>query len=310
LPISRIGQYFQAIDQEVAMHSSTTGFAGPTSSRGASKGSGRQGRGWNGLEIELCQIRAGVTRVPATPYHRLGIHVGPPVNAFCQCDGRHHRRVQSHGDIDVVPAGLDGTWEDDADCSILRLRVTPALVRQAACDLDLDPDGVHIAPQFQLRDQGIEHIAWALNTELRTDLAADRLYAESLSMALAVRLVQGAVPRTMVAAAQTLSSGQKRRLVEFIQTHLDQDLSLVDLARIAAISVSHLKVLFRRTFAMTVHQYVIYRRVERARVLLSLGKTPASQVALEAGFAHQSHMAKCMKRVLGITPGSITRTRR
>jgi AraC family transcriptional regulator len=289
------------------MDGSTTGFSAPTSSQGAIVG---QRRGWSGLEIELCQIRAGVTRVPATPYHRLGIHVGPPVNAFCQCDGHHHRRVQSHGDIDVVPAGLGGTWEDDADCSILRLRVSPALIRQAACDLDLNPDGVAIAPQFQLRDRRIEHIAWALNTELRPDVASDRLYAESLSMALAVRLVQGAVPRTIASVGQTLSSRQKHRLVDFVQTHLDRDLSLVDLARVAAISVSHLKVLFPRSFGMTVHQYVIHRRVERAKVLLSLGKMPASQVALEAGFAHQSHMAQCMKRVLGITPGSITRTRR
>jgi AraC family transcriptional regulator len=271
---------------------------------------GVQRRGWNGLEIEFSQIRAGVTFVPATPYHRLGIHFGPPVNAYCQCDGHHHRRVQSHGDIDVVPAGLDGTWEDDADCSILRLWVSPALVRQAACDLALDPDRVHIAPQFQLRDRRIEHIAWALNTELRMDVASDRLYAESLGMALAVRLIQGAVPRTIVAAGQTLSSRQKRRLVDFIHAHLDQDLSLVDLARIAAISVSRLKVLFRRTFGITIHQYVIHRRVERAKVLLSLGDMPASQVALETGFAHQSHMAQCMKRVLGITPGSITRTLR
>jgi AraC family transcriptional regulator len=292
------------------MDSSAAGFADPTSSQSASTGMGGQRRGWSGLEIEFSQIRAGVTRVPAAPYHRLGIHFGPPVKAYCQCDGHHHRRVQSHGDIDVVPAGLDGTWEDDADCRILRLWVSPALVRRAACDLALDPDRVHIAPQFQLRDERIEHIAWALNTELRTDVASDRLYAESLSMALAVRLIQGAVPRTIVAAGQTLSSRQKRRLVDFIQAHLDQDLSLVDLARIAAISVSHLKVLFRRTFGMTVHQYVIHRRVERAKVLLSLGDMPASQVALEAGFAHQSHMAQCMKRVLGITPRSITRTLR
>jgi AraC family transcriptional regulator len=295
---------------EVAMDSSTTRFAGSTSKQDASKGLGGQPPGWSGLEIELCHIRAGVTRVPATPYHRLGIHFGPPVNAYCQCDGRHHRRVQSHGDIDVVPAGLEGAWEDDADCSILRLRVSPALVRQAARDLDLDPERVEIKPQFQLRDQRIEHIAWALNTELRMDLGSDRLYAESLGLALAVRLVQGAVPRTIAAAGQTLSSRQRRRLVDFVEAHLDRNLSLADLARVAAIGVSHLKVLFRRSFGMTVHQYVIHRRVERAMVLLSQGKMPANQVALEAGFAHQSHMAQCMKRVLGITPGAIARTLR
>jgi hypothetical protein len=54
------------------MDCSTTGFARRTSSQSASPGMGGQRRGWNGLEIEFSQICAGVTRVPATPYHRLG----------------------------------------------------------------------------------------------------------------------------------------------------------------------------------------------------------------------------------------------
>ncbi|WP_204266198.1 hypothetical protein, partial [Escherichia coli] len=71
-----------------------------------------RGRGWIGLEAEFGLIRAGLTKVPASLDHRLGIHVGPSVNAACRCDGRVHRRVQSHGDIDIVPAGLAGEWED------------------------------------------------------------------------------------------------------------------------------------------------------------------------------------------------------
>jgi AraC family transcriptional regulator len=82
------------------------------------------------------------------------------------------------------------------------------------------------------------------------------------------------------------------------------------MAQVAAISVSHLKVLFRRTFGMPPHQYVIRRRVERARTLLYQGKMPLSQIALEAGFAHQSHMAQCMKRILGVTPAALIRMQR
>ena len=79
-----------------------------------------------GVGVEQRRIAAGLTHyVPASINHRLGIHVGAPVNASCHCDGRHHRRVQSDGDIDIVPAGLDGDWEDDADCTILRLWVSP-----------------------------------------------------------------------------------------------------------------------------------------------------------------------------------------
>lgn len=76
-----------------------------------------RGRGWRGLEAELLRIPPGRTHIAGTPYHRLGIHVGRPVRAQCRCDGREHRRLQKHGDIDVVPAGLDGVWEDDGECT-------------------------------------------------------------------------------------------------------------------------------------------------------------------------------------------------
>jgi AraC family transcriptional regulator len=67
--------------------------------------------------------------------------------------------------------------------------------------------------------------------------------------------------------------------------------------------------LFKRSFGVPVHEYVIQRRVERARTLLLRGALPASQVALDAGFSHQSHMARCMRRVLGITPAAIVKSR-
>jgi len=266
-------------------------------------------RGWSGLEVEFLRIPAGMTYVPGSSSHRLGIHFGRSVNADCRCDGRRHRRVQSHGDIGVVPAGLDGTWEDDAECSILRLYLSPALFRRTVMELGRNPDKVVPTLNLQLRDARIEAIAWAIKAELEADAPSDPLYAETLGVALAVRLVE-AEPHSVgrdVGAPQTLSPRQRRQLVEFIETHLDEALSLEALAEVASLGVSHLKTLFRSTFSMPAHQYVIRRRVERARVLLLSSDMPASQIALAAGFAHQSHMARCMRRVLGVTPGTIAR---
>ena len=271
-----------------------------------------RGRGWSGVEAEFRRIPAGATKVSATPSHRLGVHYGPSVNAICRCDGRVSRRVQSHGDADFVPAGLDGEWEDDADCSILRLSVSADLVRQTAEDLGIDPDRMNLAPRFQMRDPGIAHIAWALKAELEARTFADRLYADSLGVALAVRLISlhsGGV-ESLPAAARTLSPRQRRRLREFIEANLDQSLSLSDLAAVAGIGTSQLKALFRATFGQSVHQYVVRRRVARAKALLLLGELPISQVALEAGFAHQSHMAHWLKRILGVTPRDVTSSQR
>jgi len=270
-----------------------------------------EGRGWNGLEAEFLRIPRGLTVVPGGAPHRLGIHFGTAVNADCHCDGRRSRRIQKHGDIDIVPAGLDGSWEDDADCNILRLRLSPGLFRRAAADLGRDPARIMLRPAFQLRDARIEAIAWAIKADLEAEEPSDPLYAESLGMALAVHLLQrGEKPSHDGAAlGQNLSPRQRRLLVEFVETHLDRPLSLADLARVAGLSISHLKTLFRNSFGLPVHQYVVRRRVECARRLLLSGDMPMSRIALEAGFSHQSHMANCMRRVLGTTPSEIARMR-
>lgn len=99
-------------------------------------------------------------------------------------------------------------------------------------------------------------------------------------------------------------------MTSFIEEHLDQPLSLAAIADVAGVSASHLKTLFRRSTGLPVHRYVVQRRVERARQLIVRGDLPASQVALAAGFAHQSHMARCLRRALGVTPSALARSAR
>ncbi|MFK0166227.1 helix-turn-helix domain-containing protein [Rhizobium sp. NPDC090279] len=266
-------------------------------------------RGWKGLEANFLHIQAGRTHVSGSQTHRLGIHFGRAVNAFCQCDGRQHRRRQAHGDIDIVPAGLDGWWEDDRDCTILRLNIAPELLQSAADALGRNPDTVSLAPKFQLRDSRMESIAWAIKAEIEAPIPSDRTYAEALGLALAIRLVEGdgQAPADATPTGVTLTNRHQRRLVDFIEAHIDQSLSLADLAATVGLSVSHLKPLFRATFGMPVHHYVLTRRVERARLLILSTEMPLAEIALATGFAHQSHMTHWMRRILGLTPGMLSR---
>jgi AraC family transcriptional regulator len=56
-----------------------------------------------------------------------------------------------------------------------------------------------------------------------------------------------------------------------------------------------------------VHRYVMERRVERAKTLLMQDRLTITEIALAAGFAHQSHMARHMRRVLGVAPRAMKR---
>lgn len=94
-------------------------------------------------------------------------------------------------------------------------------------------------------------------------------------------------------------------MIEYIEAHLDADLTLAELAGVAGFSPSHFKGLFRAATATPVHRFVQQRRVERARTRLLDGDASVTEVALETGFAHASHLARCMRRLLGSSPSQI-----
>lgn len=271
------------------------------------------GRGWTALDANLVHLPPGLARAPAGERHRLGIHFGPPVNADCTVGGVRMRGVQKPGDIGFVPAGADGSWKDDADCRILRLTFRPSLLEHVAEVLGQDAAKVEPRPRLRLRDARIEAIGWAIKADLEADTPSDPLYIDLLANALAIRLIElddrhGS--NAELSPKSGLPARQLRLLTDFIEANLDRELRLADLVTVAGVGATRLKTLFRNSMGMPVHQYVIRRRVECARALIATTAMPLSQVALAAGFAHQSHMASTMRRILGHTPGEIARSSR
>jgi AraC family transcriptional regulator len=266
-------------------------------------------RSWSGLEVALIATRAGVTRTLPSRDHRLVCHVGRPVRTTCRTDNRTHHRLQSRGDLDLVPAGIPGIWEDDESSSVLLIHVSPELLAAAAVRAGIAGERIELVPQLQLRDPKLEHLAWAFEAELGSEPDGDPLYGESLGMAIAAQLVRRY--RTCATAREPeggLSPRQLKRVVEHIEEHVDRRLALAELAVVAGVSASHFKALFKRSTGLPVHQYVVRRRVERARLLLLQEKTISiADVAAQTGFANQSHLARWMRRVAGMTPTDVQR---
>lgn len=153
----------------------------------------------------------------------------------------------------------------------------------------------------------LESLAWALSAEKDAGYPCGRLYFDSLAVAVAARLVRCHSTFAGEPGKQNgrMADRRLRQVLSYIEDNLNQDMSLGEIAAVAGVSVSHFKTLFRESVGLPVHQYVIRRRVERARMLLAEGKLSISQIAFETGFAHQSHMARHMRRVLGVSPKAL-----
>lgn len=259
------------------------------------------------LDVSVTHFQAGRTEMPARPYSVICMFLGQSVDISCIRSGRIRRGREVAGDLDIVPAETQCAWETKQSGSTLVMRVPASLLRAVATELDLNPAHVELADRFQLRDPQIEHIGWALKADIDAGCTGGRLFRESLGTALAARLLQRHNARSL--PMRELKGGMNavklKQLLAHIEDNLESDLSLAEIADIAGVSVSHLKTLFRNSTGVPVHQYVLRRRVERATALLRDRDLSITQIAFATGFAHQSHLARHMRRLLGITPATV-----
>ena len=261
----------------------------------------------NSLRLIYRSDPPGLVEVPAHPNTFISIHVGPAVQMSCRRGGQSYRGTAVQGDIEIIPPETPGIWEIKEKDSALILRVSADLLQTVAEELNFDPRRIEIRNRFQVRDLQLENIGWALKAEMERGYPSGRLYLESLAVAVATRLVtaHSSVAPEPKEQNGCLSGRRLKQALSFIEDNLGRNISLNEIAASAGLSVSHFKTLFRESAGLPVHQYVIRRRVERAKVLLSESKLPIGQIALETGFAHQSHLALHMRRLLGASPKAI-----
>jgi len=100
-----------------------------------------------------------------------------------------------------------------------------------------------------------------------------------------------------------LSSLQTRRATELLATHLDGDIALQQVAEACELSVSHFARAFKKTFHTPPYRWLIERRVDRARDLMTNSRLPLADIAIQCGFADQSAFNRSFKRIHGVTPG-------
>ena len=97
--------------------------------------------------------------------------------------------------------------------------------------------------------------------------------------------------------------------MDCIASQIDDDVSLVTLARRAHISPFHFARLFRATVGVPPHQFVLRLRLDRARALMKTGRMTLAQIAVECGFHDQPHFTRAFRRTFRQTPAAYLRRR-
>ena len=155
---------------------------------------------------------------------------------------------------------------------------------------------------YALQDPLVGQIVTTLAQEIEGGLA-DRLLVESLGTALCISLARRFVGRLLLPTSKGLSSERLQRVRDYVEAHLDEDLSLTLLAGIACLSPYHFSRSFKEATGVGPQRFVIQRRLERAKALIRRTNQPLASIAQEVGFTDQSHLSSIFRREMGLTPG-------
>lgn len=239
-------------------------------------------------------------------YHSVTVLLSSPgPSTWCLGSARCRSVRPAAGDVFFCPAHVPIAVRSQRACECVLLCLSPAFLGRVADRLEGERPG-GVAPAVMRRDPFVRHVVTSLAEEAGREKAAGReLLASSLATALGVHLIREYAGRVETSeTVARLPDDELDRLRRHIDRNLDSPLRLDDLASLTGRSRFHFSRLFKSSTGMTPHQYVIRRRVERARELLRAG-AEIVEVAVAVGFASQSHLTFHIRRAFGCTPGQL-----
>jgi AraC-like DNA-binding protein len=204
------------------------------------------------------------------------------------------------------PYRLDHLQRDDSDARLLLLMLSPAFIAEMAEFLSIPFDMTHLLHAVPLpQGDAISHLL-----RLMTGMLHDSEQTEELFME-----VVGQILRLLTLRHQTLINLAHHKAAtvndlipcllqarQFIEAHFLEDLQTPTVARRAALSEYHFARLFKTAFDITVHQYVLRLRLNRARHLLELSDMSITDIALTVGYSSLSAFIHAFRHYTGITP--------
>lgn len=262
--------------------------------------------GWNNVTVHSVNLKptADLVTAPQRKDETL-ILVAGSTRMEARVMGRYYDWRYVPGDLILYPRHSEssGRWDSPAKIVLIDL-AHQNIVDIASATLRGDPAHIEMLFRVGFNDPLLRHLATELHREMQNHSLFGQLFAESVATTMVLHLLRN---YSNISALHEVGGGrlttlQLRLVDEYIDAHLHHRIALADLAGCLHLSIPHFEKLFRATRHCPPYRYVLERRIERAKMLLSATRLPLHDVALECGFANQSHFTRHFTRFVGVSP--------
>lgn len=276
-----------------------------------------RGLGWHDAYTSLATEASWRRTLRPLPHYCIAYcsNRSAAIKRVIDADGRRDVVELRPRNFGVVPADRSSTWQLTGAPDIQLVYLRRSMVDRIADEhFGFDTKNVELVPKLGFNDGLLEQLALALLATARSDatVASDGIYADHLVRMITMHLLRyhcsssGSNARIDTSADTTM--GRLNHVRDLIEFELDQDLALERLAAEAGIAAHAFAAAFTKAYGIPPHRYVTSRRIERAKTLLQQTDMPIARIAMDTGFASQSHLAATFRRAVGETPGAYRRS--
>ena len=257
------------------------------------------------------------------PHHMVAYRVSGLATMTRICDGVEVRRVPAVGTVTFASGDLPTEWAADAAIESIHLYVSSGALRAFAEQHLETAAAPRIRWFFGIRDPWLTGYFQLLASECAQDdgqpdddpwRVADSLFLDQTEHLLLRHLVRHhsdtprPASRNLRMRIHPLRRDVTRRVEEYVETHLGDDVSLRVLAGLAQLSVDHFVRAFRDATGKTPHRFVLDQRLGHAAALLKASRVPVAEVARSCGFRSAAHFSVKFQARFGVSPSQYRRT--
>ena len=243
--------------------------------------------------------------------HMLASHISGVCRLRREVSGRSTEGWSGPGTVNLSPALIKTTMDASGPLRIIVVSIPQAFVsRVVAEDWEAEPRNVEIVGQFLARDPVVEGVLTRLALEAQNGSPSGQLYAESACEFLAHHMIHSYSSLSPLPPRHSggLAAPRLKMVLDYIEEHLGQSISLRRLAELAGVSARHFERAFRQDVGVPPHAYVLQKRVAATRhLLLTQPALTIQEIALRAGFSSSSHLASAFRRQTGYSPTTFRR---
>lgn len=266
--------------------------------------------GWRKVLTERWHHKAGPLNDLCPKETEIAVMLSGKAKVRRRGNGELQEAVGIPGTIWLCPAGI---FEEDILISgtieCMHLYVDPAEFSAAALEtFDVDPRTATLPYLGGFQDAMIEQIARVMRREMGDPGACSELLIDSLRSALSSYLLcnySGIRSRSRIFhKSGSLDAKRLKRVQNYIRSHIEEPITLDDLAREACLSPFHFSRAFKNATGLSPVQFITKEKIDISKKLIIENKCSLAEIALATGFSSQDQFIRSFKKVVGITPGS------